>query len=594
MQLKSILKNKNFQRWAERTMSLPVLALGLTLLIIYLISLSFLSQVKLQKSSLDELVYKTDSFAKSLSFYYNERLKDVTRLADQTEIRTYFDNLALGMTPEYGLSASVINIETKLNLFVDENTLPLEGEKKNGSIYAQAFFLLEDGRVLARSKSDVPDMRRFSQTVLKDILALPKSDEPSVLVFPVSTEFEMREFAAMPFKYKGSFKGWIVGEIHVGTFFDRFMKGSDYLLSLNGQPIALPLCDICKVGKIDAKWFSAIFNTPNLSGHYQEFVSPAKLQFLAVESKIEHTQFQVVKLTLRDTVLGSISPWILLLGMIGFLVLISVGGVTNYRTRLRQVAAELKVVQKDKNLISAVQSYLLPSESHFKEPYVEIAGYYRAAEEASGDWWWYSHSADRKSLTVAMGDVTGHGPASALLTASVAASFRLLEKTNGAQDLESLLRELNKGFLEFGREQYNMTFVAATFNLSAMTLSYWNAGAPPIFRVSQKTGKPESIFSPGTSLGTRDLVLGHKEIKLELGDRFLFFTDGLSELELPEGKQLRRVNLMKIFTQTLPLDVEAGIEFIRAAADEARADVPLKDDVTYAIIDVSAPALLAS
>ncbi len=137
-----------------------------------------------------------------------------------------------------------------------------------------------------------------------------------------------------------------------------------------------------------------------------------------------------------------------------------------------------------------------------------------------------------------------------------------------------------------------MTFAAINFNPSEMKLSYWNAGAPPIFRMNRETGVFKSIKAASTPLGSKNFTLGHEEVALSPGDRFFFYTDGVSELELPDGRQMRSKALSRILDQTRSLDVKTSIQFLQDELDKARQQTPLKDDMTFAIVDVPSSAEL--
>ena len=111
----------------------------------------------------------------------------------------------------------------------------------------------------------------------------------------------------------------------------------------------------------------------------------------------------------------------------------------------------------------AVQHSLLP-EKLPELPNLELAGYYQSASETGGDWYGVN-DAFENALYIMIGDVTGHGTPSALVTASVCAACQTL--TDLWHDLKriptpaDILHYLNKTVEQFGAPDYLMTFFVA-------------------------------------------------------------------------------------------------------------------------------------
>ncbi|MEY3903708.1 MAG: hypothetical protein RL189_3014, partial [Pseudomonadota bacterium] len=88
-------------------------------------------------------------------------------------------------------------------------------------------------------------------------------------------------------------------------------------------------------------------------------------------------------------------------------------------------ARERAVLDAEMSAAVAVQSTLLPPS--MKSVGYELATYYRVAERVGGDWFW--HSCDERTgvVYVYIGDVTGHGVPSALLTGVICGAVASLE-----------------------------------------------------------------------------------------------------------------------------------------------------------------------
>lgn len=242
------------------------------------------------------------------------------------------------------------------------------------------------------------------------------------------------------------------------------------------------------------------------------------------------------------------------------------------------------LVEKEKTyeLVSTVQSFFLPDKESFASKSLSLCGFYASATEASGDWWWYGpYSND--GLFLLLGDVTGHGAASAMLTASTASQLHLLKRLTPDIRADQILKVLNQEFSAIAKGKYMMTMSALEID-SQMKVRWWNAASPPVL-ILRQSGEIEEIILPSHPLGVADFELSHLDFELKAGDRMILYTDGLSELELPNGSQIRFRALKEIFLKTLGLPTNEAMKFITDSVSHLRNGHPLKDDITVVLID---------
>src|SRR5690606_11697771 len=116
---------------------------------------------------------------------------------------------------------------------------------------------------------------------------------------------------------------------------------------------------------------------------------------------------------------------------------------------------QLAAVTKDLELTGAVQIGFLPREPAFQLGNVAVQGYYRPAGTCSGDWWWHEEIGPSRSVIV-VGDVTGHGPGPAMVTAAVATAFRVTRDL----PIGERIRILSEQVLRVSEGKYLMTFSA--------------------------------------------------------------------------------------------------------------------------------------
>lgn len=272
------------------------------------------------------------------------------------------------------------------------------------------------------------------------------------------------------------------------------------------------------------------------------------------------------------------AAYLLLLAGIAFVI------VRIQRNRIRRVEREgrLAVVEQDLALTGAVQSGFLPEHNEFTTEHVRLFGFYRPADACSGDWWWYeAMSRDRHLIIV--GDVTGHGPGPAMVTAAVATAFRVFLQ-DGLDDVDEGLERLNREVLKVAKGKYHMTMAVLELVESTGEWTLYSAGAPPMLSLNV-AGKHRVHFCPGAPLGTETgFELGKVQGKLKPSERLLLYTDGIPEIILPNGNVIGMRRFAQQYEQTRHQELRDAASSILQFADTTRGNEPQNDDWTFAMI----------
>jgi serine phosphatase RsbU (regulator of sigma subunit) len=240
-------------------------------------------------------------------------------------------------------------------------------------------------------------------------------------------------------------------------------------------------------------------------------------------------------------------------------------------------------------LSSAVQTLFLPDKEEWKTDQWHVAGFYRPADGCGGDWWSYSEH-DHK-LSIVIGDVTGHGPGPAMMTASIASYMRALQNERPDLAMGDLLRALNRHLMDLhgGRhseQHYLMTVHAIEVDPLSKQIHSWSAGAPSaaIFNPNHET---RFLGSRGAPLGVEaHLQLGSDSAPLHSGDRILLYTDGISEMKCGD-RILGDRRLLKIATNDLHLSPLAATRSLVGQLDRLRGATEQDDDYTLVVLDVA-------
>ncbi len=241
-------------------------------------------------------------------------------------------------------------------------------------------------------------------------------------------------------------------------------------------------------------------------------------------------------------------------------------------------------------LSAAVQTMFLPNETWVKDIGFEIAGYYRPADACGGDWWSFFVKRE-ESVLVFVGDITGHGPGSAMMTASVASYLKALRNHQTDKSAADLLKDLNNYLLDLQKNlstksRYLMTMVALELDLKTKTLHLWSAGAPFPFLMNEG-GEITLLGGLGNPLGlSEDLSLNYESVEMNPKDRLFVYTDGIIEMSIGQERQLGERRLKKMFGATRtekPADVVRSIE---RELDQAKFLPVQEDDFTFVILDI--------
>jgi sigma-B regulation protein RsbU (phosphoserine phosphatase) len=244
-------------------------------------------------------------------------------------------------------------------------------------------------------------------------------------------------------------------------------------------------------------------------------------------------------------------------------------------------------MEKELETAKVVQDTLFP-ERHSQIDQVQISGYYEPASECGGDWWYYFKSGPR--VFVCIGDATGHGASAALITSAARSAVSLIE-TSPSITPASFLQMLNRAIYVSSKGHIQMTFFVACIDPDKNKMTYANAShnAPYMIKKSAEPIKKKDLipllsedqgFRLGQEISSR---YGEVVIDFEPGDRLFLYTDGLTDIENPDGKLWEERGLIKSLTSaaTKNDNIQTAMVSIVTEANEFRSGAPLKDDVTF-------------
>ncbi len=244
-------------------------------------------------------------------------------------------------------------------------------------------------------------------------------------------------------------------------------------------------------------------------------------------------------------------------------------------------------IETEMNLAGELQKRFFPN-SLFKVKGCEFAGFFEPAASAGGDWWFYFVKGNELVLTI--GDVTGHGLNSAMITAVSRSAFSLIEEFFVSPS-ESL-RLLNRAIYDAAKGELCMTCIVSALNLETGVMRYAAAShEAPIVIPPQEVVKLKDFQFLNRVNGPR---LGEKEnakyddaqFQLQNNESLLFYTDGLTDLPSASGKVLSENQLLRSLGKehSQNLSAEQLLEKVKSIAFNHRLTTDLADDLSFFFI----------
>jgi PAS domain S-box-containing protein len=260
----------------------------------------------------------------------------------------------------------------------------------------------------------------------------------------------------------------------------------------------------------------------------------------------------------------------------------SITDITEHRLsegRLREREAGLLAAQR-------IQERLLP-QSAPDLPGFDIAGAVHPAEFAGGDYFDYLYLQDG-ALGLVVGDVSGHGVSSSLLTAATSSHIRSYAETY--TEIDKILARTNSLLARRTEGSPFVTLFFARIDPQMRSLSYINAGHPPGY-VLDKSGAVKATLNgeslPLAILPDTEFPIGGP-VGLETGDTVLLITDGVLEAMSPDGQMFGAERMLQVVRDNR-IDCASEITdgLYRAIRDFTQRDQPT-DDVTIVVIRLTA------
>jgi serine phosphatase RsbU (regulator of sigma subunit) len=254
---------------------------------------------------------------------------------------------------------------------------------------------------------------------------------------------------------------------------------------------------------------------------------------------------------------------------------------------LLQQTAEKAKMEQELEVARTIQETLVPPNEPVAQGHFKFAGYFQPASQCGGDWWtWHQLVGDK--ILIVIGDVTGHGVPSAMITAAAKAACDVARSVY--QDdvaVTKLLEIMNYAIFESAKRKFVMTCFASIVDTKKRTITYANAGHnfPYLFRAGED-GKGEfgSLMIRGNRLGDlRESKYEAKTTDLVPGDILVWYTDGIVECENAGGEEYGEKRFRSSVRRAAALDAGEMRDAVVADSQTFFGETLRKDDITLVI-----------
>ncbi|HEX3426523.1 MAG TPA: PP2C family protein-serine/threonine phosphatase [Acidimicrobiales bacterium] len=243
---------------------------------------------------------------------------------------------------------------------------------------------------------------------------------------------------------------------------------------------------------------------------------------------------------------------------------------------------ELTRRRQPMSLAAEVQWHLLLPPLAFQSPDVAVAGILEPAYDVAGDA--FDYSLNGEDFTFAILDAMGHG-----LTSSLASALSLTGLRYGrlrGMTLEDIAREIDEALIgQFHGDQF-VTGHLVRLDTATGAMQWINAGHPDPFLIRGTSVVAELHAEPCFPLGLGITISEVGNLRLEPGDRVLFYSDGVVEARPAGGMEYGVVRLRDRVERHLA-DNLIPAEIIRRIVKEVivHRGGPLADDASLIMIE---------
>lgn len=255
-------------------------------------------------------------------------------------------------------------------------------------------------------------------------------------------------------------------------------------------------------------------------------------------------------------------------------------GITLENSRLYTVAVEKGRLEHELNLAREIQQGLLPRRKP-QLPGYEVEAVWESAREMAGDFYDY-FNLDEHTFGVVIADVSDKGAPSALFMAVARSMIRSF--AYAGLPPRQTLSQTNDLILDDAESGMFVTVYHSVFYQDGRSVNI-NAGhnPPVIYRAASRSAS--LMPQGGRAIGWfPDNPLSEVQLQLEHGDVIVYYTDGLTDAENPNGENFGEARLCRVVEESGTGTASDILKYILQSIDNFAQGIIPFDDLTLMVV----------
>jgi len=253
--------------------------------------------------------------------------------------------------------------------------------------------------------------------------------------------------------------------------------------------------------------------------------------------------------------------------------------------RLMEFEADQKAIQHELDIARQIQLHMLPENVNIFTD-LDVAGQLVPAKQVGGDYY-NVHTINNDTTLFIVCDVSGKSISAALIVSTISATIRTyIETYRSNLKLSEMVSCLNKILIDTTTSEKFATCWFGLYEHSTHTLHSINAGHNTIFLQKKTTGIIEELRKGGFVLGAIELPYETEIHTLNIGDRILWYTDGVPEAMNVASELFGDERMLHRFTSSTNATSEDTVNLILSDIQLFTKDAIQSDDITCGIITV--------
>ena len=211
---------------------------------------------------------------------------------------------------------------------------------------------------------------------------------------------------------------------------------------------------------------------------------------------------------------------------------------------------------------------------------LEIAAGIKTATEVGGDYYDFFPQSNDDSLHVVVGDATGHGMTAGMMVSITKAGLMGSPQNIPPNEISYGLNRIIKD-IELGKNKMAINIAKFTTD----KVEFTSAAMPPVYHYIGNTGAVDELLLEGLPLGSfKGETYSLINMESQIGDAFVFLSDGLPEVENQNGEMLGYKAVLECIKNNGHLSAEEIKQSLLDLGEAWLNGLQNQDDITIVVV----------